>query len=190
MEGFLKSTAFIEEVGNKSGQPINLCFHCQKCASGCSMARFSDYSPNQILRFIQMGMKDRVLGSSMIWICSGCEICGARCPNGIKMSEVMDTLKEIAIEENVIREKNILSFHDTFLKTVAIRGRVHDLAMMAIYKLRTKDLFTDMDLGMKLFFKGKLPLMSKGVKNKKQLKLIFKRSAEAGKKGSPAKCSN
>jgi len=190
MGGLPDNRSFCEEVKVKSGQPIDLCFHCQKCSSGCSMARFSDYTPNQILRFVQMGMKDKVLQSSMIWICSSCEICGARCANGIKMSEVMDALKEIAIEENVIKEKNIFSFHDTFIKTVAFRGRVHELAMMGIYKLRSRDLFSDVDLGIKLFLKSKLPLLGSGVKNKKRLNLAFKRSADKSCKEALYKCSN
>ena len=168
--------SFTEEVKSKSGQPIDLCFQCQKCASGCSMVRYTDFAPNQILRLVQMGMEDNVLNSSMIWLCSSCEICGARCPNGIKMSEVMDTLKQIAIGKNVIKVKRVKLFHEVFLGTVKSNGRIHEATMMARYKLKSGDLFSDIDLGLKLFLRRKLPLLGHKIKNKERLKRIFERS--------------
>lgn len=165
--------SFTEEVKNKSGQPIDLCMQCQKCASGCSMARFTDYTPNQILRFVQMGLKEKALNSSMIWLCCSCEICGARCPNGINMSDVMDSLKEIAIGENIIREKKVWLFNEVFLGTVKSRGRIHEAWMMTMYKIRSGDLFSDLDLGLKMLLKRKLPLSGKKIKDKKSLAALF-----------------
>ncbi|MHB8157405.1 MAG: 4Fe-4S dicluster domain-containing protein [Desulfocucumaceae bacterium] len=190
MENLFGNQSFIKEVMMKSHQPINLCYQCQKCASGCSMLPFTDYTPNQVLRLIQLGQKQKVLNSSMIWMCTGCEICGARCPNGIKMAEVMDTLKELAIGENIIKEKRINTFNEVFLGSVKARGRIHEATMMAVYKLKTKDLFSDVDLGIKLFLKGKLPLLGKGVKARKQLKIIFNRSSDQHKRDSYDKCSS
>jgi len=117
----------------------------------------------------------------MIWICTSCEICGTRCPNDIKMAEVMDVLKELAIKENNIKEKRIQTFNAIFLNTVKSRGRIHEIMMMGKYKLKTGDLFSDTELGMKLFLKGKLPLLSKKVKALKTLKKIFDRSIDSGK---------
>lgn len=168
--------SFIEEVKIKSGQPIDLCFQCQKCASGCSMARFTDYAPNQVLRYVQLGLKDKVLQSSMIWLCSSCEICGSRCPNGIKMYEVMDALKEIAIANNAVREKKVKLFNDVFLGTVRSKGRIHEVAMMARYKMKTGDLFSDLNLGLKLLLKRKLPLIGKKIRHRQKLESIFERS--------------
>lgn len=188
MEKLFGSQPFIEEVKLKSHQPVDLCYQCQKCASGCSLLRYADYTPNQILRLVQLGQKNKVLQSSMIWLCTGCEICGARCPNGIKMAEVMDALKEIAIAENVIKEKNIQTFNEVFLGTVKSRGRIHEASMMAVYKLKTKDLFSDMDLGLKLFLKGKMPLLGKKVKAGKQIKDIFNRSTDKKRRANFDKC--
>ncbi|MFZ5632425.1 MAG: 4Fe-4S dicluster domain-containing protein [Bacillota bacterium] len=189
MNTLFGNQSFIEDVKLKSGQPIDLCFQCQKCASGCSLARFTDYTPNQILRFVQMGLKEKVLNSSMIWLCSSCEICGSRCPNGIKMAEVMDALKEIAIREKVVKEKKVQLFNDVFLATVRSKGRIHEAVMMTRYKMKTGDFFSDLDLGLKMFLKRKLPLIGKKIRDKKNLELIFKRSLNISKQNSFAKCS-
>ncbi len=175
--------SFFEEVERRSGQPINACYHCQKCSSGCPMAEFMDYAPNQILRMAQFGLKDRALRTSAIWVCSGCETCGVRCPNDIKISEVMDTFSEIALEEGIpAKEKNIPIFHDVFLNSVRSNGRIHETFMMIGYKLKSGDLFSDIDVGIKMILKGKLPLLpGGGVKNKGAIKDLFNKVNELKK---------
>lgn len=168
---------FFNEVREKSGQPIELCYQCQKCASGCIATGFADYYPNEIIRLVQLGQKERVLNSSSIWICSSCETCGARCPNGINTAEVMDTLKEMAIAAGMVKEKNINLFHNTFLGSVRSHGRVHETSMMVFYKLKSGDLFSDMDVGLKMFLKGKMPLLPHGIKAKGKLRDIFSKTA-------------
>jgi len=174
---------FFAMVREKSGQPIELCYHCQKCATGCPMGDYTEYTPNQILRMVYFGLKDRVLKSSAIWLCSGCETCGVRCPNGIRISEVMDTLRAMSATENTAGEKQTEAFHRMFLKEIKARGRVHEAGLMAKYKLKTGQLFTDLDLGLQLFKKGKLPLMPHGIKDKKHVREIFFRSETAGEGG-------
>lgn len=189
MDFSFENRPFFEEVKLKSGQPIDLCYQCQKCASGCSMNRFADYTPNQILRFVQMGLKEKALTSSMIWLCSSCEICGARCPNEIKMAEVMDTLKEIAVKENYVKEKKIQSFNDVFLRSVRSNGRIHEVAIMAAYKIKTGDFFSDLDIGLRMFLKRKLPLIGKRIKDRKHLEQIFRESLNSQNNDAFVKCS-
>jgi heterodisulfide reductase subunit C len=165
--------SFFNAVKEMSRQPIELCYQCQKCASGCIATEYADYYPNEILRMVQFGQKERVLNSSSIWICSSCETCGARCPNGINIAEVMDALKEMAIRENKVKEKNIHLFHTIFLGSARANGRVHEATMMAIYKIKSGDLMSDMDIGLEMFRKGKLPVLPHRIKAKRQLRKIF-----------------
>jgi heterodisulfide reductase subunit D len=57
-----------------------------------------EYGPDRILRLIQLGQRERVLASRDAWLCLGCEMCGAHCPNDIDIGEVMIALKELAGE--------------------------------------------------------------------------------------------
>lgn len=168
---------FFNEVREKSRQPIELCYQCQKCASGCIATGFADYYPNEIIRLVQLGQKERVLNSSSIWICSSCETCGARCPNGINTAEVMDALKEMAIAAGTVKEKNINLFHNTFLNSVRSHGRVHETSMMVIYKIKSGDLFSDMDVGLEMFRKGKMPVFPHRIKARGKIKDIFNKTA-------------
>lgn len=174
---------FFTTIREKCGQPIELCYQCQKCTAGCPVGEFADYKPHQVIRMVYLGLADMVLQSSMIWLCSACETCGARCPNGIRISEVNDALREISASAGQEKEKKTATFHRMFLADVKNRGRVHESMLMAKYKLKTGDLFSDLDLGFKLFQKGKMPLLAKGVKDKKGVRDIFRRVDQTRQKG-------
>ena len=164
----------VEEVGKRSGQPVQLCYQCRKCAAGCPISDYTDFHSNQIIRMLQYGMKEELLKSQAIWLCSGCETCGARCPNGISVGRVADALREIALEEGVEgRGRRILLFHREFLRSVRSRGRVHETSMLAQYKFKSGQLFSDLKLGLSMFRKGKLALFPAGMKNKKDVQRIF-----------------
>ncbi|MGB9802268.1 4Fe-4S dicluster domain-containing protein [Desulfofundulus sp.] len=173
--------SFFSYVQEKSGQPIELCFQCQKCTSGCPMAELSDYYPNQVIRMIRFGLRERVLESKAIWLCLSCEACSVRCPNGIHIPAVMDVLRTMAVtgESLRVQEKDPI-FHRIFLDSVKSNGRVHELMLMVKYKLKTGDVFSDIPIGLKMFRKGKLPLISKGVKNKTVIRKIFDKIEKNG----------
>lgn len=167
---------FLEQVKEKSGQPIELCYQCQKCASGCPMEEFFEFTPNQVIRMIHFGLKDKLLSSSAIWLCSGCETCGVRCPNGIKISEIMDALRAMSSAAKMTKEKQTETFHRLFLGEVKARGRVHETMLMAKFKLKSGNLFADMGLGLELFKRGKLPILPHSIKGKKHVADIFSKA--------------
>jgi len=85
-------------------QSIQQCYHCHKCRAGCPILASMDYGPDRILRLLQLGRWERVLSSRDIWLCLGCEMCGAHCPNDIDIGEVMIALRQLAAEEGYRRE--------------------------------------------------------------------------------------
>ena len=167
---------FLAEVSRLSGQKVGLCFQCQKCSSGCPVAEYADLHPSQLLRVIQFGLRDRALGSAFIWLCSSCETCGARCPNGIRTAAVVDALREMATDTHA-PERNTRLFHQAFLDSVRRYGRVHELSMLTRYKLKSGSLFQDLDVGRNMFFKGKLKLMPHRVHDVGAVRQIFRRVA-------------
>ncbi len=168
--------SFLEEVKRKSGEDLSLCYQCLKCTAGCPTAPHMDIRPNNIIRMIQMGMKREVLESRAIWLCVSCETCGTRCPNEIDIGVLMDCLREMAIEEGIpVQERNILLLHQAFVQSIRRGGRVHEATMLIDYKLRSKDFMTDLIPGLKLFLKGKIPLLPSFIKGRDEIKRIFER---------------
>lgn len=110
---------------------INLCWQCKCCTGGCLFSDFMDFHPNQLLRMVQLDFKEEVLKSSAIWICVGCNTCSKECPQSVGMPAVMDSLREITIEEGVrVGEPDILNFHREVLRSIQRYGRTYKLEIM------------------------------------------------------------
>jgi len=165
---------FCAEIERLSGQNVRACYQCGECTAGCPVAYAADLMPNQVTRLVQLGQEEDVLRSSMIWLCVGCEICTTRCPRDVELSKVMDALRETAIQRGVaVGEPDIKTFHETFLRSLGRGGRVHEVSMLAEYKIRSGHLLSDLSLGSRLFFKGKLALMPDTIKGRGEVKKIM-----------------
>ena len=159
------------------GTEINVqdCYQCQKCSAGCPVAFAMDYKPNQVMQMVLLGMKERVLSCKTIWVCASCYTCSTRCPNDIDIAKVMDWLRQSALREGVSpAEKEVPLFHAALLDSIRSHGRVHELGMMARYKMKTGKFFDDMKLGWKMFRKGKLKLFPSGVRKKREITELFR----------------
>ncbi|MEG3070747.1 MAG: 4Fe-4S dicluster domain-containing protein [Candidatus Syntrophopropionicum ammoniitolerans] len=95
-ESIVKNADFTEEIGIESGQPVQKCYQCGKCTAGCPLTFAMDYKPNQVIRMVQLGMKDELLKCQTIWICSNCSTCTTRCPCNVEVAEVMGALRIMA----------------------------------------------------------------------------------------------
>jgi|YNPNPStandDraft_1061719.scaffolds.fasta_scaffold00072_26 heterodisulfide reductase subunit C len=159
------------------GENVLSCYQCGECTAGCPVAFLMDVSPNQVMRMAQLGMADEVLSSSSIWLCAGCETCATRCPRGVGLSKVMDACRQIARERGVQpKETNVAKFHEEFLRNVSTFGRAHEMSLMAQYKLRTRDFFSDVFQGIQMFLKGKLSIIPSRVRNRAELRKLFHKS--------------
>jgi heterodisulfide reductase subunit C len=151
---------FVAEVEELSGEKSADCYQCGKCTAGCPTAFAMDYPPNQILRAIQLGMRDTVLASKAIWLCASCETCGTRCPQEVDFARVADALRSMAYAEGIKSpEGDIPLFHRIFLGNVKRFGRQFEMAMAALYNLLSGHFVKDLLMAPKLLLKGKLPLL-------------------------------
>lgn len=170
---------FAEQVEKMSRSHLSRCWHCLCCSGGCPFSEDMDILPNAVIRMIQFGMKEQVLNSSTIWLCVGCNTCSMECPNAVDMAAIMDTLRQIAILENAnIAEPGILSFHNAVIDSIRRYGRTHKLEIMMRYKLSENDLFSDIDLGLRMLSKRKLDLLPSKVKDKKSIQSLFEMTGD------------
>jgi heterodisulfide reductase subunit C len=58
-------------------------------------------------------------------------------------------------------------------------GRINEPTMMVQYKLKSGDLFSDMGMGISMFLKGKLALVSPKTKNIESVRKIFEKTKHA-----------
>ncbi len=164
---------FGAQVKEESGTEINRCYQCLTCSLGCPSAFAMDYLPHQIVRMVQLGLREQVLTSSTIWVCAGCEACATRCPNEVDLVEIMDVLREISLREGLAKERSVADFHRIFLGNIERWGRQHELSLILLLKLKTRDFFGDLLTGIKMLMKGKLKLLPGRFKEKASVRSIF-----------------
>ncbi|MHC4229552.1 MAG: 4Fe-4S dicluster domain-containing protein [Planctomycetota bacterium] len=149
-----------EAVLSESGQNVNLCYQCMKCAAGCPISYEMDYKPAQLIHAIRLGMDDLVLNSKTMWLCASCETCTTRCPQEVDVAKVMDAVKITAIRRGIKPAiPQIASFYRAALANIKKCGRMYELGMIVGLKMRTFEFFKDAGLGMKMFKKGKLKMI-------------------------------
>ncbi len=90
------------------------------------MRRFNpDFNPRRVIRMILLGMREKVLKEPFVWLCASCYTCQERCPQGVRISDLMRAIKNMAVREgnmpdgiplqvNLLREKGTLYPLDDF----------------------------------------------------------------------------
>ncbi|MCP5002554.1 MAG: heterodisulfide reductase [Planctomycetes bacterium] len=172
------SADFAKEVEERSGIKVKECYQCGKCTAGCPVAYEMDYMPNQIIRLVQIGARREALTSRAIWLCASCITCSTRCPKEVRIAELMDVLREMALEENLANpmEKNITAFHESFLNSVKKHGRISEVWMLNEYKMkRPKTALQDLAVAPQMVAKGKLSILPHDIKGKDAIGRIFKK---------------
>ena len=103
--------SLVDKIEDISGQNVFDCYQCGICSSGCPVTDYMDYSPNQVMRLVQLGCVDEILNSKTIWICSTCLQCSTRCPKGIEVAKVMEALRTINLRqrEGTLKPEDIKS---------------------------------------------------------------------------------
>lgn len=92
-----------EVMEQPGGENITRCFACGTCAAGCPVREIDDrYNPRKIIHMVLLGMKDEVLKSDFVWLCSACYTCQERCPQDVKITDLMTALKNLAVKYGYI----------------------------------------------------------------------------------------
>ena len=166
---------FIDQVAQESEQDPALCYQCGNCTAGCPNNFVYDIPVHQIMRLLQAGQKEKILTSHSIWLCATCESCTTRCPNNIDVARIMDVLRHMARREGYGAEKQVKQFNDSFLHSVQKHGRVFELGTVMRYVAKSGRFWTDVELGPKVLFRGKLATKAHDIQGKEQVSKIINR---------------
>lgn len=115
---------FKHEIAKEpGGENIKVCFGCGICTATCPIREIDTrYNPRKIIRMAILGMRERVLKSDFIWLCSTCYACTERCPQDVKFTNIINAIKNIAVKEGYI--------HHAFTAQVdllAKHGRLYEI---------------------------------------------------------------
>ena len=152
--------ALARRIMDELGQNVYLCYQCVKCTGGCPLAEYFDWQPNQVMRALQLGQEDIALHAQTPWLCASCQTCTTRCPQGLDIAAIMEFLtRESLARGNKPKVPEVNAFNEAFMREVRLWGRSYELGLMGEMKLRTRKLTQDLDLGVKVIAKNKLPFL-------------------------------
>jgi heterodisulfide reductase subunit C len=129
------------------GETINHCFQCGKCTASCPIRRFDKrYNPRVIIRATLLGMKDVVLSSPIIWMCATCYSCSERCPQGVRFTDIMRVIRNMAVAEGKVNPfykktaEAIIQFGRTFDSPDFINEMRCDLGLPPVTSLDRQEI--------------------------------------------------
>ena len=151
-----RDQSFAEDVARMSGQDLKSCYQCGNCTAGCVYTTDYDIPVHQVMRLVQLGLRERALSCRSIWLCATCQACTTRCPNNIEVAVVMDVLRHMARRTGYAPERLVKTFADGFLASVARHGRVFEAGLAAAFALKSGKPLQDAGLGPAMLSRGKL----------------------------------
>lgn len=174
-----KPTFYDEVVRLTPGDPhLNACLQCGTCGGSCPSGPDMDHTPRQLFAMINAGLRSQVLRSNTPWYCVSCYYCVARCPQDVHITDLMYTLKRMAIAEGHYQESSAADapdFSATFIDYVENYGRSFELGLATRFHLRHHPLgaIKMAAMGLELFRKGRMNLTPPRIQGIDQLKAIL-----------------
>ncbi|HTP26381.1 MAG TPA: 4Fe-4S dicluster domain-containing protein [Anaeromyxobacteraceae bacterium] len=174
---------FVDELAACfAGERIRDCIQCGTCSGSCPVSSFMDNPPRRLLAMIRAGMREEVLSSQSLWLCSSCYLCAARCPRQIAITDLICELKRLAIAEGKAEGTRARILASTFAAVVDHRGRSFEPELLIRYWLKASPLsiLKKGPLGMRLFRRGRLPLAGQQIRRTDELGTLIAKSKEIG----------
>lgn len=160
---------FLDRIAKlPEGERLRSCLQCGTCSGTCPIAALLPHTPRHLFAMIRAGMKKEVLESLTPWVCSSCYECTVKCPAEIKITEINYALKRMAAEEGISPpDSDAIRFAQLFTDLVRKYGRAQELQLLMKYMMFAHPLqmIKQSGLGLRMFLKGRMPLMAHTLKD-------------------------
>jgi Fe-S oxidoreductase len=77
------------EVAKFGARDMEICMQCGTCSASCPLSTGTNPFPRKIYRYLQLGLKDKLLKSPVPWLCYYCGDCNKDCPREAEPAETM-----------------------------------------------------------------------------------------------------
>lgn len=167
---------FLEEAQLvPGGDRLSRCLQCGTCTGSCPVSYAMDISPRMVLALFRSGQIEEILRSRTIWICASCYMCTTRCPQNIKITDLLYALKRVAMDTGLYPDRlPVYQLSRNFVRVVNRYGRNHEILLLLLYYLRRNPLamFRLLPLGFSMWRKGRtsfFPAKIKGIQTIRQI---------------------
>jgi len=83
----------VEELELYGAQDVSKCYHCGNCSAVCPFSKGPFLFPRKSMRYLQMGLEQKLLGTLEPWLCYYCGECSEQCPRDAEPGETMMSMR-------------------------------------------------------------------------------------------------
>ena len=174
-----KAAFYREKLSERVQTDVRDCYQCGNCSAGCPAAFTFDYTPNQVMRMLQIGLVDEVLKSKAVQLCVQCLTCTARCPRDVDIAGIFEDLKTVATAQELDVPEYAKTFNEAFMGSVARYGRLPEFYMMGMFFMGTRKptmAMGDAGLAIPMVIKGKMKFIPHKAKGTDEVGRIYKKT--------------
>jgi heterodisulfide reductase subunit C len=168
---------FLEQANLVPGaERITRCLQCGTCTGSCPVSYAMDISPRMVIALFRAGQIEEILRSRTVWICASCYMCTTRCPQAIKITDLLYALKRTALDTKLYPDRfPVYVLSKNFVRLVNRYGRSPEILLLLLYYLRRNplELLRLMPMGWALFRKGRVSLFPSKIRGVAAIRKIL-----------------
>lgn len=159
---------------------LTMCIQCGTCGGSCPSGQDMDHTPRQLFAMIRADMREEVLRSNTPWYCVSCYFCMVRCPQEVHITDIMYTLKSMAIAADLYETNSAADLSQSFVGYVENYGRSFEFGLATRQYLRHQplSLMRRASMGLGMLSKGRIELTPNRIEGIGQLQAILARAKE------------
>jgi heterodisulfide reductase subunit C len=185
VEAAVRPNGFLNEVvvATPGGERLTTCIQCGTCGGSCPNGAEMEATPRHLFALVQAGQREPVLSMNTMWKCVSCYLCTARCPQEIPITDVMYTLKRMAVKQGYVKDNEAPALARTFTGYVNRYGRSFEFGLASRFYLTSKPASATLrmgPLGLSMFKRGRMSLRPTKIIRIRQLQAIIRKAKALG----------
>ncbi len=89
----LANPRLVGELEKYGAQHVVECYNCGNCSAVCPFSKEPFLFPRKAMRYLQMGLEDKLRGNLEPWLCYYCGECSDQCPRKAEPGETMMSMR-------------------------------------------------------------------------------------------------
>ncbi len=123
---------FPDELARFGAPNVTSCFNCGNCTAVCPLSEENTPFPRKLIRYVQLGLKEKLVESPEPWLCFYCGECSKTCPRQANPGETMMALR-----------RHLTAEYDwTGLSRLMYRSAFWEIGLLALVAAGVAALFT------------------------------------------------
>ena len=87
----------MEELKRYGDFEVLACYSCGHCAGTCPLVQWGESFPRRLIRYAQLGLREKLGAAKAVWSCYYCGECSKTCPRQATPGEFMDAARRYFI---------------------------------------------------------------------------------------------